>query len=49
MSDVSSTMSLDLNTILKDWPHENGNIKVRKIVGLEGYGLKVVGHRSLAS
>ena len=36
MSDVSSTMSLDLNTILKDWPHENGNIKVRKIVGLDG-------------
>ena len=36
MSDGSSTMSLDLNTILKDWPHENGNIKVRKIVGLDG-------------
>ena len=33
MSDVQSTMSLDLNTILKDWPHENGNIKVRKIAG----------------
>jgi hypothetical protein len=31
-----STMSLDLNTILKDWPHENGNIKVRKITGLDG-------------
>jgi hypothetical protein len=30
------TMSLDLNTILKDWPHENGNIKVRKIAGLDG-------------
>jgi UvrB/UvrC motif-containing protein len=29
-------MSLDLNTILKDWPHENGNIKVRKIAGLDG-------------
>jgi hypothetical protein len=29
-------MSLDLNTILKDWPHENGNIKVRKITGLDG-------------
>ena len=29
-------MSLDLNTILKEWPHENGNIKVRKIVGLDG-------------
>jgi hypothetical protein len=36
MSDVSSAMSLDLNTILKDWPHENGNIKVRKITGLDG-------------
>lgn len=30
------TMSLDLSTILKDWPHENGNIKVRKIAGLDG-------------
>jgi UvrB/uvrC motif len=29
-------MSLDLNTILKDWPHEPGAIKVRKIVGLDG-------------
>ena len=29
-------MSLDLNTILKDWPHETGTIKVRKIVGLDG-------------
>lgn len=29
-------MSLDLNTILQDWPHENGSIKVRKIVGLDG-------------
>jgi len=29
-------MSLDLNTILKDWPHENGNVKVRKITGLDG-------------
>ncbi len=29
-------MSLDLNTILRDWPHENGKIKVRKIVGLDG-------------
>jgi hypothetical protein len=36
MSDVPSAMSLDLNTILKDWPHENGNIKVRKIAGLDG-------------
>jgi len=29
-------MSLDLNTILKDWQHENGTIKVRKIIGLDG-------------
>jgi len=29
-------MSLDLNAILNDWPHENGNIKVRKITGLDG-------------
>src|SRR5216110_3992657 len=36
MFDVSSAMSLDLNTILKDWPHESGNIKVRKITGLDG-------------
>src|SRR5882762_2567562 len=31
-----STMSLDLNTILKDWPHESGSINVRKIAGLDG-------------
>src|SRR5213593_5315921 len=36
MFDVPSEMSLDLNTILKDWPHENGHVKVRKIVGLDG-------------
>src|SRR6266699_4593644 len=36
MFDVPSAMSLDSNTILKDWPHENGNIKVRKITGLDG-------------
>lgn len=29
-------MSLDLNTVLKEWPHEPGMIKVRKIVGLDG-------------
>ncbi|MEP6604168.1 MAG: UvrB/UvrC motif-containing protein [Spartobacteria bacterium] len=29
-------MSLDLNTILKDWPYEPGAIKVRKVVGLDG-------------
>jgi hypothetical protein len=29
-------MSLDLNTILKDWPHESGTIKVRKVAGLDG-------------
>jgi len=31
-----SNMSLDLNSILRDWPHEGGNIKVRKITGLDG-------------
>src|SRR5438034_11338052 len=36
MFDVPSEMSLDLNTILKDWPHENGHVKVRKITGLDG-------------
>jgi hypothetical protein len=36
MFDVSPAMSQDLNTILKDWQHENGNIKVRKITGLDG-------------
>src|SRR4051812_30364905 len=29
-------MSLDLNTVLRDWGHENGKVKVRKIVGLDG-------------
>src|ERR1051326_3900942 len=29
-------MSLDLNSILRDWPHESGSIKVRKIAGLDG-------------
>jgi|SRR5450432_1505529 len=29
-------MSLDLNSLLKDWPHENGAIKVRKVPGLDG-------------
>src|SRR6267142_5535922 len=29
-------MSLDLNSLLKDWPHEVGAIKVRKIIGLDG-------------
>src|SRR5215510_11813978 len=28
-----ATMSLDLNTILKDWPYESGTVKVRKITG----------------
>src|SRR6187200_575249 len=30
------TMSLDLHTILKDWPYESGTVKVRKITGLDG-------------
>jgi hypothetical protein len=29
-------MSLDLNSLLKDWPHESGTIKVRKVPGLDG-------------
>ncbi len=29
-------MSLDLHTLLQDWSHESGNIKVRKILGLDG-------------
>jgi UvrB/uvrC motif len=36
MFDHFFKMSLDLNTILRDWPHENGSVKVRKIVGLDG-------------
>src|SRR5881275_2128902 len=36
MFDHLFRMSLDLNTILKDWPHENRAIKVRKILGLDG-------------
>src|SRR5256714_5262398 len=33
---VIHIMSLDLNSLLKDWPHETGAIKVRKIIGLDG-------------
>jgi hypothetical protein len=29
-------MSLDLNDLLRDWPHEPGQIKVRKILGIDG-------------
>jgi UvrB/UvrC motif-containing protein len=29
-------MSLDLNSLVNDWPHEPGSIKVRKILGLDG-------------
>ncbi len=29
-------MSLDLNNLLRDWPHEPGKIKVRKILGSDG-------------
>lgn len=29
-------MSLDLNQILGDWPHEPGQIKVRKVSGVDG-------------
>jgi hypothetical protein len=31
-----SAMSLDLNSLLHDWPHEPGAIKVRKIQGIDG-------------
>src|SRR2546430_12924372 len=30
-------MSSDLNSILGDWQHETGKIKVRKIVGIDGH------------
>lgn len=33
---VDNIMSLDLNSLLQDWPHETGAIKVRKIIGLDG-------------
>ncbi len=29
-------MTLDLNSLLNGWPHENGSIKVRKVPGLDG-------------
>jgi hypothetical protein len=29
-------MSFDLNSLVNDWPHEPGAIKVRKIIGLDG-------------
>ena len=29
-------MSLDLNDLLRDWPHEPGQLKVRKIMGSDG-------------
>jgi hypothetical protein len=29
-------MSLDLNDLLENWPHESGQIKVRKIMGRDG-------------
>ncbi len=34
--DTQSDMSLDLNDLLRDWPHEPGMIKVRKILGKDG-------------
>ncbi len=33
---VIHKMSLDLNSLLRDWPHEPGVIKVRRITGLDG-------------
>src|ERR1700733_7285014 len=35
-SDTCKIMSLDLNDLLRDWPHEPGQLKVRKIVGADG-------------
>ncbi|HEY2341712.1 MAG TPA: hypothetical protein VGH90_01725, partial [Chthoniobacteraceae bacterium] len=29
-------MSLDLNDLLRDWPYEPGQLKVRKILGADG-------------
>lgn len=34
--DTPGDMSLDLNDLLRDWPHEPGMIKVRKILGTDG-------------
>src|SRR5258706_747776 len=34
--DTVRDMSLDLNDLLRDWPHEPGMIKVRKILGTDG-------------
>jgi hypothetical protein len=34
--DTARRMSLDLNDLLRDWPHEPGMIKVRKILGSDG-------------
>jgi hypothetical protein len=34
--DTRRVMSLDLNDLLRDWPHEPGMIKVRKILGTDG-------------
>lgn len=34
--DSRGQMSLDLNDLLRDWPHEPGMIKVRKILGSDG-------------
>lgn len=34
--DHFNAMSLDLNTVLNEWPHESGTIKVRKVAGLDG-------------
>src|SRR5215212_8238786 len=34
--DTPCNMSLDLNDLLRDWPHEPGQLKVRKITGSDG-------------
>lgn len=33
---MNHEMNLDLNNLLRDWPHEPGQIKVRKILGDDG-------------
>jgi hypothetical protein len=33
---IVNPMSLDLNDLLRDWPHEPGQIKVRRILGTDG-------------
>ena len=34
--DIPGVSDLDLNNLLKDWPHEPGQVKARKIAGSDG-------------